>query len=77
MYQGRVKVICIRRGSGLYVSGEGQGYCGGVECPALEKSPDLGNSSPDPRAFMYIESATNLSSGGTGGGKEYTYEKNR
>ena len=26
MYQGRVRVICIRRGSGLYVSGEGQGY---------------------------------------------------
>src|SRR5271156_1740604 len=36
-------------------------YCGGVECPAPEKSPDLGNSSPDPRAFMYIESATDLS----------------
>src|SRR5271155_5072343 len=35
--------------------------CGGVECPAPEKSPDLGNSSPDPRAFMYIESATDLS----------------
>jgi len=27
--------------------------------------------------FMYIESATNLSSGETGGGKEYTCEKNR
>ena len=36
-------------------------YCGRVECPAPEKSPDLGNSSPNPRAFMYIESATDLS----------------
>jgi hypothetical protein len=27
---------------------------------ALEKSPDLGNSPPDPKAFMYIESAATL-----------------
>jgi hypothetical protein len=31
-------------------------YCGGVRWPAPEKSPDLGNSSPAPRALMYVAS---------------------
>jgi hypothetical protein len=31
-------------------------YCGGVKWAAPEKSPDLGNSSPAPRALMYIAS---------------------
>jgi hypothetical protein len=33
-----------------------QRCCGGVRWPAPEKSPDLGNSSPAPRALMYVAS---------------------
>jgi hypothetical protein len=35
-------------------------YCGGVRWPAPEKSPDLGNSSPTPRALMYVASLRTL-----------------
>jgi hypothetical protein len=38
-------------------------YCGGLRWPAPEKSPDLGNSSPAPKALMYIELATDIRSG--------------
>jgi hypothetical protein len=37
-------------------------HCDGVKWAAPEKSPDLGNSSPAPRALMYIELATDLHS---------------
>jgi hypothetical protein len=31
-------------------------YCGGVKWAAPEKSPNLGNSSPAPRALMHVAS---------------------
>jgi hypothetical protein len=34
-----------------------------VKWAAPEKSPDLGNSSPAPKALMYIELATDICSG--------------
>src|SRR5271170_8129394 len=46
--------------------------CGRVECPAPEKSPDLGNSSPDPRAFYVYSQLPTLVAGKRRGRNIYT-----